>query len=375
VKTTAAGSHSHDLDVSTLATVAALSSEAAARIAADDVSTLATVGALSAEATARNAADKVNADAIAALAARVTALEAGPPPPPPVIDPVPTPYAATYTGSGADQTAALKTFIEGHRGQHVAISGIVPVTSLVVTVPAGPLTTVDFLPGAMVQGILPEAHGIIRLFTAFDMVWNDARVTGTGYDWVGDQDPLQNQMGMHIDGGARITLNRFRSRTVRGDGIYVGYQSGKNSPPLGVVITDPDIAQASRNGISPVAGQVAIRGGTIDRCGLFAVDFEPNDDTGARSIDGWVEGVRVTRTGDLPMAVLHGRYAIAAGGYSTAPKKDLVIRGVTGDWLGMTLRDLPAVEVSGCASDTPATVQFLRCTSTTFSGNSGMTRA
>lgn len=309
--------------------------------------------------------------AIAALDARVDAIEAAhaaPPPPPPPPPPPVGNYDATYTATtAADQTAAFKTFIEAHAGKRVAIAGVVPLGQCLVTVNG---ITIDFLPGARIQGILPDAHGILRLATCWDVVLNHPVVTGTGYDWVGVQDPLQNQHGIYVDGGGRITIHHPVLRDVRGDGIYTGYQAGKNVPPVGVVINEPDIERASRNGISPVSGQVSIILGHIAYCGLDCIDFEPNDDVGAQSIDGLVSGTRLDHWGNLPLAAAHGPYAIAAGGYSTASKKKLVITGVTGDQLKMTLRDLPNVSVTGCTSDAAATVGFVRCGTVTFTGNS-----
>lgn len=294
--------------------------------------------------------------------------------------PTPTPtssvaYAATYTASSAtDQTAALKSFIEGNKGKRIALSGIIPVTLLGITLPAGPVTTIDFLPGSKIQGILIGAHGILRFYTSWDVVINDLNIAGTGYDWVGVQDPNQGEHGIQIDGGGRITINRPFIRDTRGDGIYVGYSSGNNVPSVGVVINDPNIERSSRNGISPVAGEVTIRGGHIDRSGLDNIDFEPNDDLGAMSILGIVSDIRLTRWGNLPGAAQHGPYAIAAGGYSTATKKRIDIQRVTGDNMRMTIRNTAIVIVQDNTSDVATIADFPGVGSLTFTNNIRITK-
>ena len=118
----------------------------------------------------------------------------------------------------------------------------------------------------------------------------------------------------------------------------IGYSSGNNQPAKGVVINDPDIERASRNGIAPVAGEVTIQGGHIDRVGLHGVDFEPNDAVGATSIEGTVNGVDVRRHGDIP-GIESSSYAVAAGGYSDATQAAILVEGLTGDNLRMTIRN------------------------------------
>ena len=301
------------------------------------------------------------------------------PTPRPSTTPTPTPppgtYAATYTASSAtDQTAALKSFIETNKGKRIALSGIIPVTLLGITLPAGSVTTIDFLPGAKIQGTLTGVHGILRFYTSWDVVLNDPTVYGTGYDWVGDQEPNQGEHGIYIDGGGRITINRPVIRDTRGDGIYIGYQAGKNVPAVGVVINNPNIERSSRNGISPVAGEVTIRGGHIDRSGLDSIDFEPNNDLGATSISGIVSDIRLTRHGDLPGAAAHGPYAIAAGGYSTATKKRIDIQRVTGDNMRMTIRNTAIVIIQNNISDVATIADFPGVGSLTFTNNTRITK-
>ena len=79
----------------------------------------------------------------------------------------------------------------------------------------------------------------------------------------------------------------------------------------GVVINNPDIERSSRNGIAPVAGEVSIYGGHIYDSGLHAVDFEPNNDEGALSIIGVVDGVDIRTFQGLDVAGLVG-YAVGA---------------------------------------------------------------
>jgi hypothetical protein len=193
----------------------------------------------------------------------------------PTATPAPTTaYAAVFTGDATgttDVTSALRSFIEGHAGKTVAlaVNGTYKVSQLSVTVRD---LTLDFR-GSTILGSTPGAHGIFRLQTASGVTLNGPRVTGTGYGWDAS---LQNEHGIQIDGGSAITINGPVVRNTRGDGIYVGYQAGKNSPPMGVVINDPNIERASRNGVSPVAGEVTISRGHTAHTGGIGVEIDHN---------------------------------------------------------------------------------------------------
>ena len=295
----------------------------------------------------------------------------------PAATPTPTPTpAATPAGSGSydavfggdatgtsDVTASLQAFLEANNGKHVALApnGVYKVSQLSFT--ASNLT-IDFR-GAHIQGTKVGSAGIFLLQTCTNVTVNDAQVWGTGYVWGSS---TQNEHGIQIDGGRNITLNHPTTRDTRGDGIYLGYQPSKNSPPVAVVINNPDIERASRNGIAPVAGEVTIRGGHIFRTGLHGIDFEVNDSTGAGSIVGIVDGVDIRRQADLPAVGLES-YAVAAAGYSNATKPSLLIQNLTGDKLRMTIRYTSSVIVRNNVSDTSTTADFPGSGSVTFTGN------
>lgn len=299
-------------------------------------------------------------------AAPTAAPTATPKPSPTATPPSSGTYDAVFTGdaTGAtDVTSALKSFLQANSGRHVAlaVNGVYKVTQMSFT--AHDLT-IDFR-GARIQGAKAGASGIFRIQTSTNIVVNDAKVYGTGYSW---SSSLQNEHGIHIDGGAHITLNRPVTRNTRGDGIYTSYQSSKNSPPVDVEINDPDIERASRNGIAPVAGEVAIRGGHIAYVGLHGVDFEVNDATGAASIRGIVDGVDIRHHGDIPGVELTS-YAIAAGGYSTATKPSMMVQNVTGDVLKMTIRNTANVTVRNNVSDSSTFANFPGSGSVAFTNN------
>lgn len=282
-----------------------------------------------------------------------------------------TTYAAVFGGDATgetDVTAALKAFLQAHDGQRVALvpNGTYKVTS--VAFHANDLT-LDFR-GARIVGSRAGAAGILRLATGKNVVLNDPTVVGTGYEW---DDDLQAEHGIWIDGGSNIQINNAVISDTRGDGIYIGYRSGSNQPATDVVIRNPDIQRASRNGIAPVAGQVTIIGGHINRVGLHGIDFEVNDDTGAASIVGVVTGVDIRNQGDLPEIDI-GPYAVAAGGYSSATKPSLVIENLTGDRLRMTIRNTANVIVRNNVSDTDTTADFRGSGSITFTGNTRIAR-
>ncbi len=158
----------------------------------------------------------------------------------------------------------------------------------------------------------------------------------------------------------------------RGDGIYVGFQVGKNQPPTGVVIIGPDVERASRNGISPVAGQVTIRGGHVDYVGLHGLDFEPATMAAGTSIRGVVQGVDVRHHTQLPTG--NTGYAVAAGGnvrdVPMQPTKiSMLVEDVTGDCLRMTIRDTKTVIVRNNISDVATFASFERSHLISFTGN------
>ena len=143
----------------------------------------------------------------------------------------------------------------------------------------------------------------------------------------------------------------------------------------GILISNPNIERASRNGIAPVAGEVTIRGGHIDSTGLHGVDFEVNDATGAASIRGVVDGVDIRRPGDLAAASKSCTcYAVAVGGSSSTSKPSMRVENVTGDHLRMTIRDTDIVVVRDNTSDTDTTADFPGSGSVTFSGNTRIAR-
>ena len=301
-----------------------------------------------------------------------------------ILLPSPITYDAVFTGdaTGAtDVATSLIGFLESHDGQRVALApnGVYLVSSVVFT--ARDLT-VDFR-GARLVAAPPGGRAILRLTDASNVVLDGPSIVGTGYKWeatAGDpaenQDALQNEHGIHVDGGSQNLINRPVTRDTRGDGIYVGYDAGKTAPATGVVVVDPDIQRASRNGIAPVAGGVAVVGGSIARTGLFGIDFEPNDDVGAQSIEGVVTKVDIRNAADLPSASSHASapYAIAAGGYSSANKRSIWVEDVTGDALRMTFRDTSKVVVCGNVSDQPTIADFSGAADITFGGNIRITQ-
>ena len=305
-----------------------------------------------------------------------TPKPAAAPTPKPAAAPTPKPaagvtYAAVFGGdaTGAtDVTAALKTFLQSHNGQRIALAtnGVYKITHISFT--ARDLT-VDFR-GSRIQGSQVGSFGIFQVKSSTNVVLNGPTVYGTGYVW---STSTQWDHGIQIDGGADITLNNPTIRNTRGDGIFIGYQPGTTLPPTGVVINNPNVERASRNGIAPVGGQVTIRGGHIAHVGLHAINFEANDDTEARSIRGIVDGVDIRDHGDLPNG--YNTYAVAVGGaYSTATKPSMVIRNLTGDRVNMVCANVNSVTIRNNVSDTAVTAYLENVGSVSFSGNVRITR-
>jgi hypothetical protein len=279
-------------------------------------------------------------------------------------------YAAVFDGdaTGAtDVSAALSRFLSSHDGERVALAedGLYTVSQVVFTAHD---MTIDFR-GARIESTKVGVYGIFLIRSSTNLVVNDASIVGTGYEWSGgDANPLQWEHGIEIDSGSDITINHPTTRDVRGDGIYVGFLEGKNLPATGVVINDPDIVRSSRNGIAPVAGEVAIHGGTIYDSGLHGVDFEPNTDAGARSIVGLVDGTDIRRFSDLDVAGLTG-YAVATAGYSSVKRPSIVVQNVTGDELRMAIWDTAVVTIRDNVSDVEALADFPGSDDVTFVDN------
>ncbi len=283
----------------------------------------------------------------------------------------PVVFEGDATGS-TDVTEELRAFLESHDGERVALAenGLYLVTSVSFT--AHDLT-VDFR-GSQLRGTQRGAHGILVLRSGSNVVLNEPSIVGTGYAWEGgDANPDQWEHGIEIDSGSDITINGPTTRDVRGDGIYIGFVAGENTPATGVVINDPDLQRSSRNGIAPVAGEVTVIGGRIHDSGLHGVDFEPNNDEGAGSIVGVVRGVDIRRAGGLDVHGLRG-YAIAGAGFSTATKPSLVIEDLTGDELDIALYDTASVVVRRNVSDLETTARFFDCGAVDFANNTRITR-
>jgi hypothetical protein len=170
-----------------------------------------------------------------------------------------------------------------------------------------------------------------------------------------------------------ITLDHVRVRNVRGDGIYIGYNSGSTTPPSGVRIIAPDLSLLGRNGIAPVAGQVSIQGGSVSHAGLFGVNFECNTEAGCESIVGSVSGIDFRSMGEQWTGTID--YAVAAGGLTTATKQSISVVGISADRAFLTIRYTASVVVQNVVSDSAATAKFPGCGSVIFAANHGVTRA
>lgn len=280
--------------------------------------------------------------------------------------PYPAGYDAVYTGGAS----GLRSFLESHDGDHVALgaNAVYVVDQLILTGLRD--ITIDFR-GARLQhdGDDPD-HEVLRIRDGVNVTLNDPRVSGDGYGW---NSSWQNGHGIFIESGRDITLNHPITRDTRGDGIYISYRNGINSPAQDVVINYPDVQRSSRSGIAPVAGEVTIRGGKVDRVGLHGINFEVNDSTGANSIVGVVDGVDLNHIGDI--GTIDGTsYAIAAGGYTSSKKKSVLVQNATGDKLNMTIRDTTTVTVRNNVSDTSTTADFPGSSSVTFTNNVRITK-
>lgn len=276
-------------------------------------------------------------------------------------------YDAVFKGdpTGAtDVSAALSEFLSGHDGQRIALAP--NATYRVRTVPfTAHDLYVDFQ-GARIMGTQEGVHGILLIQSSVRVVLDGPTVRGTGYAWNED---LQWQHGIWIDGGSDISILRPSSGETTGDGIYVGFQEGKNEPPERVRIEDAQIVRAGRYGIAVAAGQVTIIGGTVDRTGWSGVVLEPSLPRGAESIRGIVVGTDIRRSGELNTN--HVGYAVAAAGerVTDVTMQYIILRHITSDVLRVTVRRTDLAALCDSASDSPALADFPWDDQVVFGGN------
>jgi hypothetical protein len=277
-------------------------------------------------------------------------------------------YAAVFRGDSSgrtDVTASLRSFLQSHNGQRVALKsyGVYKVRQLTFTARN---LVVDFR-GARIQGSQVGAIGILKIRSSSHVVLNNPRVYGTGFRW---GSTTQWEHGIDISGGSYITLNSPVTRNTRGDGIFVGYEAGRNSPPTAVLINHPNIERASRNGIAPVGGQVTIRGGHIYYAGLHGIDIEPNDATEAGSSRVVIDGVNIRRVGALRASTGYPGFAISAGwGHLGTTKPSVLIQNNVGDRLSIVVMKTGTVRIVNNRSDVTAIAEIITSTNISYSGN------
>lgn len=256
-----------------------------------------------------------------------------PPTPPPSPDPPAPGTLPTFTGTGGDDTAAVKAFVESKAGQHIALAGTIKVTSTQWTISNNATTTIDFLSGAKFTTSSTSANATLILYGCRNLVINNLEAVGRGYGTYFWQ--YQWQHGVAIYGGSNITLNRPYCHDTFGDGIDVDVFTTAQATPLSIVVNNPRMARNCRNGITGNAGQLTVNGGTIDQSGLHNIDMEPNGDYEARSIDMTFKSIRLTNHDDMLVADDGGPsitgWAVGGLGYSSAQKKRIHIESCSAD--------------------------------------------
>jgi len=293
--------------------------------------------------------------AIAALEARVSALEAASAP----TEPPPGGYDATFTASGNDDALRLRDFVAANRGKRLLIEGPVMTSGGSAAQWTGSgATIIDFAPGASLRAV-KAGNAALVLFDCWDLTFNDLRIVGTGWDGTYYAN-RQWEAGVLVEGGGRLTFNRPDIRDTKGDGFDIDVWTQAQPAPVGVVITDPTLYQNARNGITGNAGQLTVTGGTIDRSGLHNIDMEPNHDAAAVTIDCTFTGMRLTNHGVLYVADNPGDpdiagFAIAGLGYSGATKKAIRIRDCSSDTFTLAVDRAAVFEFTGNRSDSPVT--------------------
>lgn len=294
------------------------------------------------------------------ITVKAPAVQATPPPPPP--PPTNGQFTGDPTGS-TDVTAALTAYLAAGGARSFAPGAIYKVSRIDLV---GKVLSLAYN-GARLTSPVPLAvdEGILTLKGCTATI-DDAWVIGPGYTWV---DAQQGQHGISVIGG-NVTLNRPKCQNTRGDGIYQGYGWGQQ--PGVLVVNDPVMEHNARNGIANVAGKITINRGSVRWSGLHGIDAEPNTLIGATSTDVLIDGTDIRDYSDIK-AVGFG-YAIGGGwGFTTARKKRLAVRNVTGAKLEMAVSAFDVLEFTGCKSETPATIEYWNSGVPVVSGNVNVT--
>lgn len=123
----------------------------------------------------------------------------------------------------------------------------------------------------------------------------------------------QHEHGIAIYGGDLIKLQNVVIRDTYGDGVYVGYVSGRIEPSSRITLGRLNIARAGRNGVAIVGGHyLVVTDSVIAYTGLHAVDLEPD------LTDADIHHVTIQRTslGSYGQAGIYTGYAIAVDGWA-----------------------------------------------------------
>lgn len=206
-----------------------------------------------------------------------------------VITAAPSASAATtcervFTGNATgarDVTASLTAFLDKHGGKHLCLKpdGLYRVDGTVRIVNEYGLRLNGRNATLRGRSYAPEsAHrSQLRIESGQNMIIRNLNIRGNNPDYARWNGGREHEHGVAIFGGRAIKLINIRVRDTYGDGIYVGYVSGRIAPANTVTLDRVSIARTGRSGVAIVGGNyLRITRAVISDTGLHSVNLEPD---------------------------------------------------------------------------------------------------
>lgn len=215
-----------------------------------------------------------------------------------IIDPIPPgpgipfmapPSAAVFhVIAGKDQSAAFASFLNTMSGKQFALdAGATYLMDQRTQVTLHGWTM--FTQGATIRskGIEPAGtfDAWLRPVECQNVTIYDGLLIGPAAadvalsEWPAHGWSRENSIGIKVEGGHNVRIERTAIRQFYGDSIYIGKRGsgGTYDTPDGVTLVDVDCGQAGRNAISLTAGRhIDVLRGNFHDAGLCAWDTEPN---------------------------------------------------------------------------------------------------
>jgi len=286
----------------------------------------------------------------------------------------------TFTGNASgtrDVTRSLTSFLASHRGKHLCLktNGIYRIDGTVRISDSYGLRldgrNATLRAGASVSASVQRQQ--LHLESVRNAIVKNLNIRGADPDYTRWKDSRQQEHGIGIYGGDNIRLSHISIRDTYGDGVYVGYDSGRIGPASRITLERLDIARVGRNGVGIVGGHyLMVTDSVISFTGLHSVDLEPN------TADAAIHHVTVQRStmrayGRAHADTGYAGYAVAVDGWA-GEMADINILDNSADRFNAAFVDERGginhdVVFRGNRSSYPGLVEFKNLRGLTFVGN------